>query len=84
MTRYHLNVHNQTGSVLDEEGVELPGIDDARHQAIEGIRDILSEEVKTGKLDLRGRIEIAGADGAVLKTVRFEEALRLHLDRGPP
>jgi hypothetical protein len=81
MPRYHLHVHNQSGSIPDTEGVELPGIEDASRHAIEGIRDILSDEVRSGKLDLRGRIEIAAADGAPLKTVRFADALRLHLDR---
>lgn len=82
MPRYFLHIRNG-GNVRDEEGIELPGVPDARTRAIEGIRSIVAEEAREGRIDLAGRIEIANGDGDVLLAVPFREAFDLRLD-GPP
>jgi hypothetical protein len=66
--RFYLNVFNRTASAEDEEGVDLPDIEAARLNAIDGIRSIVASEVKSGKIDLHGRIEILD-DGRRLKAV---------------
>jgi hypothetical protein len=45
--------------------------------AIDGIRGYLSHEVRGGQLDLHGRIDVEDDDGAVLASVRFEEAIEI-------
>ena len=45
--------------------------------AVDGIRGYLSHEVSGGQLDLRGRIDIEDDDGAVLASVRFDEAVSI-------
>jgi hypothetical protein len=74
MARFYLNLINGTGSAPDEEGVELADVQAAEARAIEGIRSILADEAKAGRLDLDGRIEIANESGAILRIVRYEEA----------
>ena len=84
MPRFHLHVYNSTGYTCDEEGVDLSGLDEAKAQAVCGIRSILREEILGGSVDLRGRIEIADGGSAVLAVVRFAEAVEVHLDREGP
>jgi hypothetical protein len=73
--RYYLHLHNQIGSAFDEEGQELLDLAAARDQALAGIRSVLSEEIRAGTLDLRGRIEIADGAGQVLEIVPFTAAI---------
>jgi hypothetical protein len=79
MPRFYFHVHEIDGSTLDEEGRELPDLEKARSEALRGVRSILSAEVAAGRLDLRGRIDIADASGDVAFTIRFRDALQLEL-----
>ena len=75
MARFYLHVINGTGRAPDEEGVELADAQAAAARAVEGIRSILADEAKAGRMDLDGRIEIADESGAIVRTVPFGEAL---------
>ncbi|WP_374468328.1 hypothetical protein [Phenylobacterium sp.] len=78
MPRFYFHLVNRIGASPDEDGRELPDLATARQAAIDDIRSILSDDVKTGVLDLCGRIEIA--DEADLRTaVPFAEAIELKL-----
>lgn len=77
MARFYLHVINGTGRAPDEEGVELADADAAEARAVEGIRSILADEAKAGRMDLDGRVEIADERGAILRTVSFEDALEI-------
>jgi hypothetical protein len=77
--RYFLHIRNG-GNVRDEEGLDLPGVPDARARAIEGIRSIVAEEAREGRIDLAGWIEIANGKGDMLLAVPFREAFDLRLD----
>lgn len=78
--RYYLHLINGVGETRDEEGQEAVDLDGARIRAVQGIRSILSDDVAHGRLDLRGRIEIADADGTCLGVVPFSDALDLQLE----
>jgi hypothetical protein len=82
MPLFFLNIHNGFGVAQDDEGVDLPDLAAAREKAVEGIRSILSEEIKAGTIDLGGHVEVADADGNVLAAVHFEDAFRIL--RSPP
>ena len=74
MARFFLHLINGTGCAPDEEGVELADAQAAKARAVEGIRSILADEAKAGRLDLDGRIEIADESGDIVRSVPFEEA----------
>jgi len=82
MPRYFLNIYNGQGPTIDDEGVDLPDANAARNKAIEGIRSILSEEIKTGAIDLGGRIDIVDDSGTTLAEVPFTDALRIVMPGG--
>jgi hypothetical protein len=77
MARYYMHLFNSIGSIPDEEGVEAADTAEAVRVAAVNIRSLLSEEVKGGVLDLRGRIEIEDAAGDVVRVVPFREAIEL-------
>jgi len=74
---FYLNIRNGIGYVKDEEGHDYADIEAARVQAMVGIRSLISEEAKTGLLDLTGAIEITDDFGNLLSVVSFEEAMDL-------
>jgi len=80
MARYYLNIRNG-GYSEDPEGQELPDLDAARAEAIDGVRSLLSEDARQGQLDLAAAIEITDGDGRLLLIVPFSEAVDLRLDR---
>jgi hypothetical protein len=83
MPHYYFHVTNSTGFVKDEEGRELSSIEAARREGVSDIRSILSEEVKLGRLDLRGHIEITNEEGTVVSLLPFEDAIKLSLQPAP-
>ena len=80
MPRYFFNVHNSIGFVEDEEGRDFADLDSARAAALKGAREIIAEDVADGCVDLRGRLDIVDATGAVVLTIAFSEAVAV---RGP-
>ena len=77
MPHYHFNLHNSIGFVADEEGQELADLDAARAEALRNARGLMAEEVRGGRLDLEGKLEIVDGRGTVLLTLAFAEAIEL-------
>ena len=77
MPNFHLHLHNVHVDASDEEGMEFADLAVAKAKALEGIRGFLGNEVMTGKMDLRGHVDIADDDGVILMTVRFDEAVEI-------
>jgi curved DNA-binding protein CbpA len=77
MARYYLHLFNRAGPVRDEEGTDVPDLAAARFQALQAVRDIVSEEAKKGVVDLHGRIEIADELGSTLHVLPFTDAIEV-------
>lgn len=77
MARFYMHLVNSVGFITDEEGTEAPDLEGARNTAVTTIRALLSEEVKGGTLNLKGRIEIADSEGAELAIVSFSDAVHV-------
>jgi hypothetical protein len=82
MPHYFFHVCNSGGYLRDDEGQDLPNAEAAKVRAMESIRSIVSEEVKEGLADLRGRLEVTDAGGTTLLTMPFAEAIEVRT--GPP
>lgn len=79
MPRFHLHIQDRAGRSPDEEGLELEDLAAARSQALDGIRSLAGEEVRTGVLTLDGHVEITDQAGNLLDVVRFVDAVELRL-----
>lgn len=77
MQRYFFHLNECGTATLDEEGVLLPALADARARAIDQARAIMCAEVQEGRLCLSCNIEVRDADGHVALSVPFKEALHV-------
>lgn len=74
MPRYFFHLHNDM-DVTDEEGADLPDDAAARAYAVASIREVATESIATGCLDLGHYIQIVRDDGTVLQRLRFGDAI---------
>ena len=79
MPSYHFNIRNGSGFTRDEEGMHLSSKMDAQAFAIRGARSLMSAEVMEGTLDLDGQIEVTDDHNDKVLTVRFRDAVHVHL-----
>jgi hypothetical protein len=77
MQRLFFHLHEGGAVVIDEEGAEVPSLEDARLRALGEARSIMSAEVAAGRLCLSCHICVEDAQGATLLTVPFSEALEI-------
>jgi hypothetical protein len=82
--RYHFDLHDGAGLVVDEEGRELPDLAAVRREAVKGIRSVVSAEVERGTLDLTGRLVVRDGGGAEVLVMTFDEALAIAGSWSPP
>ena len=62
---------------MGEEGSEVSDLTAARSKAIREARGIMCAEVAEGRLCLGCRVEVADAQGSVVLTVPFSEAITI-------
>lgn len=74
--RFYFHLFNDVDA-HDHEGRDVADPAAARDAAKEDIRSIISDAARHGRLDLRGRIEIADERGVVIDAVSFGEAVEL-------
>ncbi len=77
MPCYHTHIHSAHLDAFDDEGQKFPDLPAARVAALRGIRDIIGNEAQQGRIDFRGRIEIADCGGEVLDSIPFLEAFEV-------
>ena len=77
MPRFFFHLRDPSGFIEDSEGLELASADAARGRAIEGIRSIIADEAKAGRIDLTGTLEVTDESGASLFALDFEEVIDL-------
>jgi hypothetical protein len=73
--KYYFNVISASGTVMDYEGVELESLDDARDEALEDARFLMSAAILDGR-DISARhIEVCNETGDVLMRIPFTDAI---------
>jgi hypothetical protein len=63
--------------LLDPEGVEYSDLDELRKKVLIAVRGLISEDVKSGMVDLRFRIDAEDREGVIVYTLDFEKALKI-------
>ena len=61
--------------MIDPEGRLLEDLASARNYAVTAARQIISDDVLSGVLDLSGYVEVTDEIGNTMLIVRFEEAI---------
>jgi hypothetical protein len=78
--RYYFHLYDGYGRSPDPDGRELASLDIARAQALKGARSVICEDVRHGRVDLTGRIEVLDERGDPVLTLRFRDAVELIVD----
>jgi hypothetical protein len=81
MPRFFFHLHDRFGAVPDPDARELPDLDVVRAQALKGARSIICEDVRYGRIDLTGRIDVYDGEGTLVLSLPFIEAVELVLDK---
>lgn len=73
--RYYFNVISASGALNDDEGTELQSLEEARLEALEDARFLMSAAVLEGRDISNRHIEICNEARDVLLAVPFRDAL---------
>jgi hypothetical protein len=74
--RFYFDLHNDE-DVLDREGKELSGLDEARKVAVAEAREMICASVENGKIDLNHFIEVRDEAGKTVHRLHFGQAVRI-------
>jgi len=76
MPKFFFNLRDDV-CVTDEEGKDLPDAAKAREMAVSFARDIMSEDVKDGRLVLKDEIDVIDDKGDKVLTLPFRDAIEI-------
>jgi hypothetical protein len=77
VTRYFLHLRDGVDIALDDEGYEYESEAALAAAMLANVRDMMKGDVEAGHLDLRLRLDAETADGRVVQSLPFLEALRI-------
>lgn len=77
MPRYYLHIRDEGRLVEDPDGSELPDLEAAHAEALEGARIIVAVKVRAGERIGNQHFEITDEAGTVLAIVPVKTALRV-------
>ncbi|WP_311044661.1 DUF6894 family protein [Rhizobium sp. NLR10b] len=76
MPRFYFNVVSDTGTVVDPDGSELATIEDARREAVQDARALMSQAILSRKDISARKIYICDEQGSLLLIVPFADTIR--------
>lgn len=76
MPRYFMHLRDSFEEILDPEGVEM-SFDAIPDAALTSARDCMAADVKSGRLDLRYRIDVHNENGERVHSLSFAEAVEV-------
>jgi hypothetical protein len=77
VARYYMQLRDGTDHLLDPDGIEYADIDVLKKKVLRAVRELISEDVKGGVIDLRFRIDAEDRDGLIVYTLDFADALNI-------
>jgi hypothetical protein len=80
MPRFYLHMSDGNGFIEDEEGMDLPDEAAAREAALRCARDVMTGELRSGRLDLTSFIEVENEQRKLLFTLTFADAVQIKRD----
>lgn len=81
MRRYKFHLISDGSCMCDPDGLEMPDLDAMRGHATQAIADIVADELRQGKTDVRLTLLVDSEDGE--RVANFEAMARLLVDESP-
>jgi hypothetical protein len=72
-----MQLRDGTEELLDPDGLEYANIDALKKKVLLAARELISEDVKGGVIDLRFRIDVEDREGLIVYTLGFAKALEI-------
>ena len=76
MPLYFMHLHNSTDELLDPDGLILPE-EAVAGAALTAARDCMAHDLRSGRIDLRYRIDVQNEEGEIVHTLHFADAFEL-------
>jgi len=76
MAKVYFHYHDGVDRIIDLEGADLT-IDESRVRALGEVRALIAHDALAGRIDLRQRIDIEDAEGIVLDSIAFVDAVEI-------
>jgi hypothetical protein len=84
MARFFFHVRNDGELISDHDGIDLPGLNEAAREALQSVRELLAEAIKTGKPKVAEAVLVADEAGQIVLEmpviVVLPEPLRKRVD----
>jgi hypothetical protein len=77
MARYFFHLRDHADEYLDEDGLDMTGVDALQRAALIQARDVLSHDMRGGRIDLRYRIDVENDGGIVVYSLPFAGAFQV-------
>lgn len=78
MALFYFHLRDGTDELLDEEGREFSDMEAVRKAVLEGARDIMASELRSGGVvDLRYRIDAENAAGEIVYSLPFKHTVNI-------
>jgi hypothetical protein len=74
MARFFFHLREGDGRLLDEEGAEL-AFEAIDATALEAVRSLIAADVRDGRIDLNGSLEVEDETGTIVHTRTFASAV---------
>jgi hypothetical protein len=81
MPKFFINIKSTQAIAEDDEGIELPGLEEAQAEAIAAAREILADNIRRGAKYPLEAIIITDESGHTLSTISAMDMLPAHLKR---
>jgi hypothetical protein len=75
MRTFYFHLKHGEHLIADEEGVTLPDLAAARHEALQAAREILADAIKTGNPNVADAIVVVDEDGRTVDSLRLAAVL---------
>jgi hypothetical protein len=77
MARFYFHLRDHVDQTLDPEGMDLADLDAVKASAMAAARDVMAGDLRMGMLDLRYRIDVEDASGAIVFSLPFQHAVNI-------
>ena len=75
MARFYFHLKDGEELLTDDDGVDLPDVSHAKHEAIQSARELLAEAIKTGRPEVPEAFVISDEAGRTLFELPMVEVL---------
>jgi hypothetical protein len=75
MRIFYFHLKRGDDLITDEEGVSLPDLAAARHEALQSAREILADAIKTGKPNVPEAVVVVDEHGRTVDSLRLAAVL---------